>query len=135
MTITDRFNRFYHAILSEAFTKARSISFREWRDDSGNGCLVFYKGEAPEGDYDCVACAKGTPFELDTSLKTIFKMMNLDYEIDETGDKKVSTTEIENVQLCRHIDWITKILNENGIEFDHDIEKWERLKQEAGIYE
>ncbi len=133
MTITDRFNRFYHAILSEAFTKSRSISFREWRDENTNGCLVFYKGEVPDGDYDRVACPKDTPFKLDTSLKTIFKMMNLDYAID--GESKVSTTKIENVQLCRHIEWITKILNENGIEFDHDIEKWERLKQEAGIYE
>lgn len=131
MTISQRFNGFYHALLTEAYKKAHSISFREWRDDNGRGCLVFRKGEAPEGDYDCVACAKGTPFELDTSLKTIFKNMNLNYEID--GDKKVSTTDIENLHLCRHIEWITKILNENGIEFDHDVEKWERLKLEAGI--
>lgn len=131
MTISQRFNGFYHALLTEAFRKARSISFREWRDVNGKGCLTFYRDE----DYDCVACPKGTPFELDRSLKTIFKNMNLDYEIDETGDKKVSTTEIENLQLCRHIEWITKILNENGIEFDHDIEKWEQLKKEAGIYE
>jgi hypothetical protein len=64
-------------------------------------------------------------------LKQIFKLMNLDYEVD--GNKKLSTTKIDNKKLCRHIEWITKILNENGIEFNHDIEKWERLLNEAGI--
>jgi len=65
-------------------------------------------------------------------LKQIFKLMNLNYAVD--GDKKLSTNKIENKELCRHIEWITKILNENAIEFDHDIEKWERLKQQAGTY-
>ena len=32
MKISDPFNRFYHAILNEAFTKARSISFRQWKE-------------------------------------------------------------------------------------------------------
>lgn len=129
MTISDRFNGFYHAILTEAYRKSYSISFREWRDVHGKGCLIFHKYE----DYDCVASPKGTRPELDTSLKTIFKNMNLDYEID--GDKKVSTTDIGNKKLCSHIEWITKILNENGIEFKHDVEKWDRLKREAGIIE
>jgi len=131
LKISQRFNGFYHAILTEAFNKAPSISFREWKDNSGQGCLIFYRGEEPYGDYDCVACEKGTPLEYDTSLKTIFKNMNLDYSID--GDKKTSTTNIDNKELCRHIEWVTKILNENGIEFNHDIEKWERLKREAGF--
>jgi len=132
MNISSKFNRFYHALLNEAFEKAHSISFREWKDEITGGCLVFYKGDAPYGDYDCVASAKGTPFDQDTSLKTIFKYMNTNYEI--SGDEKLSTTNIENRKLCQHIDWITKILNENGIQFDHDEAEWERLKQSAGIY-
>lgn len=132
MNISSRFNRFYHALLNEAFEKAPCISFREWKDDNGNGCLVFYKGDPPYGNYDCVACPKDTPFEQDTSLKTIFKYMNTNYEI--CGEQKLSTTNIENIKLCQHIEWITKVLNENGIQFDHDEAEWERLKQAAGIY-
>lgn len=131
MTISAQINKFYHALLAEVFEKAPLISFREWKDAHGNGCMVFYRGEVPYGDYDCVACPKDTPFEHDTSLKTIFKSMNTDYIIE--GDKKMSTTDISNKQLCRHIDFITKIFNENGFEFQHDIDKWERLKEQAGI--
>ena len=110
------FSGFYHAILTEAYEKARSISFREWKSDQGNGCLIFYCGE----DYDTM-----------DELKQIFKLMNLDYLVD--GDKKLSTTKVDNTQLCRHIVWITKILNENGVTFNHDDEEWERIKLEAGI--
>jgi hypothetical protein len=115
-TISSQFNRLYHALLNEAFTKARQISFRDWKCDQTDGCLIFYKHE----DYS----------DMD-DLKQIFKLMNLDYEVD--GDEKISTTKVDNKQLVRHIDWITKILNENGIEFNHDIEKWERIKKEAGF--
>ena len=127
MNISNPFNGFYHAILTEAYNKARSISFREWKSDQGNGCLIFHRGE----DYDCVALPSDVPFELDSSLKTIFKSMNLDYPVDQ--DKKTSTTKVDNKQLCRHIVFITKILNENGITFNHDDEEWERIKLEAGI--
>ena len=127
MNISNPFNGFYHAILTEAYNKARSISFREWKSNEGQGCLIFYRGE----DYDCVALPSDVPFELDSSLKTIFKSMNLDYPVDQ--DKKTSTTKVDNKQLCRHIVWITKILNENGITFNHDDEEWERIKLEAGI--
>ena len=64
-------------------------------------------------------------------LKQIFKLMNLNYVVD--GDKKLSTTKVDNKMLCSHLEWITKILNENSIEFDHDIKKWNRIKEEAGI--
>lgn len=128
MNISSRFNRFYHAILGEAYKNTEAIQFWEWVDfRTGRPPLTFIK----DTDYDCVACEKGTPLERDNSLKTIFKNMNLDYDID--GDGKVSTTEIENSRLCRHIEWITKILNENGVQFKHDIEEWERLKRDAGI--
>jgi hypothetical protein len=131
MNISESFNRFYHALLSQFFKKTRLVHFIEWKNPNTGGCLTFYKGDAGEGDYDCVACDKDTPFELDTSLKTIFKCMNTNYPTNDDGN--VSTTEISNKELCEHIDWFTKILNENGYEFDHDIEKWERLKREAGF--
>jgi len=131
MTISQSFNGFYHALLTEFFNKTWSVSFREWKSNQGNGCMIFYKGVAGEGDYDCVASPKGTDFELDTSLKTIFKNMNTSYGMD--GEKKISTTDIDNKSLCEHIDWVTKILNENGYEFEHDMAKWERIKREAGF--
>ena len=116
MEISGRYNRFYHAILTEAYNKARSISFREWKSDQGNGCLIFYCGE----DYDTM-----------DELKQIFKLMNLDLPVD--GDKKLSTTKVDNKQLCRHIIFIEKILSENGIEFQYNIEEYERIKLIAGI--
>lgn len=132
MTITQRFNGFYHALLEEAFIKLRSISFREWKNPTTGGCLVFYRGATEDGnDYDRAAYPKGTPFERDFGLKTILKNMNTHYGMD--GENKVSTVDIENKALCEHIDWFTKILNENGEEFAHDIEKWERIKREAGF--
>ena len=127
MNISQNFNRFYHSLLTEFFNKTHSVSFREWEDGQTGTCLIFHRYE----DYDCVASPKGTPFMHDTSLKTIFKYMNTDYPLSDDG--KVSTTTIDNKALCRHIDWVTKILNENGYEFAHDLEKWERMKQEAGF--
>ena len=114
MTISSQFNRKYHVLLNEAFIKSRSISFRQWLDTNTGGCLKFWRGE----DYD----------DMD-DLKQIMKLMNIDYAID--GEDKLSTTKVDNHQLMRHIDWIRKILNENGIEFDEDINEWERLKQQA----
>ncbi|RLE46593.1 hypothetical protein DRJ25_03945 [Candidatus Woesearchaeota archaeon] len=116
MKISDPFNRFYHAILNEAFTKARSISFRQWKDTNTGTCLIFHRGE----DYD----------EMD-ELKQIFKLMNIDLPVD--GEDKLSTTKVDNKQLAEHIEFITRILNENGVTFNHDDEEWKRLKVEAGI--
>ena len=114
MTISSEFNRKYHALLNEAFMKSRKISFREWLDTNTGTCLIFWRDE----DYT----------DMD-ELKQIMKLMNIDYSVD--GEDKLSTTKVDNHQLMRHIDWIRKILNENGIEFDEDIEEWERLKQQA----
>lgn len=136
MTIKQKFNGFYHAILTEAYDKAREISFRQWKDTNSKGCLIFYKDE----DYDQVAYTpkfndQGEEITIDRSLKTIFKLMNVDYPLTDNEEGKTSTTDITDLQLSQHITWITKILNENGIEFQHDIDEWERLKMEAGIYE
>ena len=118
MTISPKFNGFLHAILTEANDKARQISFREWKDTGTGGCLIFYRGD----DYS----------DMD-ELKQLFKLMNLDYPLTEDGKAKVSTRDITNKELCRHIIWVTKILNENGIEFDHDIEEWKRILEDAGV--
>ncbi len=114
--ITSNFLRFYHALLNEAFTKARSLSFRAWQDTTTGGCLIFYKHE----DY----------VDMD-ELKQLFKLMNIDYAVD--GDKKLSTAKINSKPLCEHIIYITRILAENGIEFQMNIDEYERIKQEAGI--
>ncbi len=114
MEISPPFNKFYHAILKEAFNKARSISFREWKDTNTGTCLIFWKNE----DYDAM-----------DELKQIFKLMNIDLPVD--GDYKLSTTKTDNKQLCRHIVFITKILNENGITFAHDDAEWERILKET----
>ncbi len=108
------FNRKYHTLLNEAYLKARKISFRQWLDTNTGTCLIFWRGE----EYDSM-----------DELKQIMKLMNIDYAVD--GEEKMSTTKVDNHQLMRHIDWVRKILNENGLEFDEDVEEWERLKQQA----
>lgn len=132
--ISQNFNGFYHAILTEAFNKLPSVSFRQWKDLDSGGCLIFYRDD----DYDEVAHTpkyddEGVDTKRDTSLKTIFKLMNIDYPLTPDGENKLPTEHINNQQLCRHIVWATKILNENGVEFQHDVDEWERIKYEAGI--
>jgi len=112
--ITSNFNRFYYALLNEAYHKLRQVSFREWKSDQDGGTLTFYKHE----DYTDMQ-----------ELKEIFKLMNLDYAVD--GDKKISTAKINSKALCQHIVWITKILNENGHTFDYDDAEWDRIMAEA----
>ncbi len=117
MTISQQFNKFYHsAVLKDAFDKARQISFREWKDTSTGGNLIFYKHE----DYDCL-----------DELKQLFKLMNLNYPIEDDG--KVSTREITSKELHDHIEFTIRILGENGIELEFIREAWDRLKQNAGI--
>lgn len=118
MNISQRFNGFFHAILTEAFAKARQISFRDWKDTNTGGCLTFYRGE----DY----------FDTD-ELKQLLKLLNLNYPITQDREKKTSTRDITDGELCRHIVWFTKILNQNGIEFEHDVAEYEEVKRKAGI--
>jgi hypothetical protein len=118
MLISTSFNGFLHSILTEAYNKARDISFREWQDTDTGGCLIFYKDE----DYS----------DMD-ELKQLFKLLNIDYPLSDNGEGKLSTRDITNKELCRHIVFVEKILNENGIEFQHNIDEYERIKFEAGI--
>ena len=118
MTISTNFNSFLHAILAEAYTKAREISFREWIWVETGSCMIFYRGE----DYTDM-----------NELKQIFKLMNTQYPMTENGEGKVSTRDITSKELCDHIIFVTKILNENGISFEHDDLAWELILQSAGI--
>lgn len=124
MSISSNFNRFYHGVVLSQVLNAkdfkgrpvRDIQFREWKDTSTGSALTFYKDE----DY----------YDLD-DLKEIFKLMNLNYPID--GDSKESTTTISSKDLSYHIDWVLKIMGENGIELAFIREEWERLLMSAGI--
>jgi len=113
--ISSNYNRFYHGIvLNDAFTKARQLSFREWEDTNTGTCLIFYKNE----DY----------YDMD-DLKQLFKLMNLNYPIEQEG--KTSTSNITTKELGEHIEWVIKVMGENGIELDFIREEWDRLMKEA----
>lgn len=117
MTISNRFNRFYHsAVLKDAFDQARELQFREWKDADTGGALTFYKNE----DY----------YDID-DLKQIFKLMNINYPIDD--ESKVGTANITSKELSDHIEWVIKIMGQNGIELEFIREEWERTLREAGI--
>jgi len=124
MKISSQFNRFYFGVVLTQVLNAkddlkrpiREIQFREWQDTSHGGALTFYKYE----DYRDVE-----------DLKEIFKLMNLDYPI--MGDSKTSTIEVTSKELSRHIEWVIKIMGENGIELDFIREQWDRLLEQAGI--
>jgi len=115
--ISSSFGRFYHGVvLKQALDAARQIYFREWKDNNTGGCLTFYKYE----DY----------YDLE-DLKNIFKLMNLNYPLDADG--KTSTTEITSKELSLHIEWVLKIMGENGIELDFIREEWDRILLNANI--
>ena len=115
--ITSHFSRFYHGVvLKQVFDNSRQVSFREWKDTNTGGCLIFYRGE----DYSAM-----------DELKQIFKLMNLYYPIEEDG--KVSTRDITSKELTRHIEFVLKIMGENGILLPFIEDEWERMLQDAGI--
>jgi len=64
-------------------------------------------------------------------LKQIFKLMNLYYPIEEDG--KVSTCDITSKELSRHIEFVLKIMGENGVLLPFIEEGWQRLLEQAGI--
>jgi len=117
MTISNQFNKYLHgAVLKQVFDNSRQVSFREWLDTNTGGCLIFYKGE----DYDTM-----------DELKQLFKLMNLDYPIEEDG--KVSTRDITSKELSRHIEFVLKIIGENGVLLPFIEDEWQRLLEQAGI--
>jgi len=117
LTISNQFNKYLHGVvLKQVFDNSRQVSFREWLDTNTGGCLIFYKGE----DYDTM-----------DELKQLFKLMNLYYPIEEDG--KVSTRDITSKELSRHIEFVLKIMGENGVLLPFIEDEWQRLLEQAGI--
>ena len=117
MNISQRFNRYLHGVvLDQCFRHSRQVSFREWKDTGTGGCLIFYRDE----DYEDM-----------NELKQLFKLMNLDYPIEEDG--KVSTRDITSKEMTRHIEFVLKIMAENGTLLPVVEEEWQRLLEQAGI--
>lgn len=119
MNISAQFNKFYHsAVLTELFSKANSLKFKEWVDIETKQVLTFIRGEH---------------YSEMEELKQILKNMNLDYEVDI--DKKLSTTKICSKALSQHIDWVIQLAAENNIEFGFVEDEWQRLLEQAHKYE
>ena len=117
MNISQRFNRYLHGVvLDQCFKHSRQVSFREWKDTSTGGCLIFYRGD----DYSTLE-----------ELKVILKLMDLNFPIEEDG--KVSTRDITSKEMTRHIEFVLKIMAENGTLLPVVEEEWQRLLEQAGI--
>jgi len=111
--ISSPFNRFYHkCILTDLFNKCGHIRFNEYLDTSTNEILTLFKGE----DYQDM-----------NEMKQLLKLMNIDYKVNEKGDNKVSTRDIDNKTLCDHIEFCMKLAGENGICLDIVQDEWNRL--------
>lgn len=115
MNIKNQFNKFYHSrILTDLFNKSSKLLFRHLLDTRTNGAFIIYKYE----DYSDV-----------DELKQLLKVLNLDYQVDEDNDCKISTSNIDSRSLVNHIEWVLKIAAENAIELDLVKEEWEQLTQ------
>lgn len=113
MTISQRFNRFYHsAILTDIYKKSNSLQFRELMDTRTGGAFRIYKYE----DYNSV-----------NELKQLLKILNVNYGVDVEKDCKISTRDIEVKELLSHIEWVFDIASKNLIELDVVKEEWNRL--------
>jgi len=120
MNISSNFNRFYHrAVLTELFNRCGTLRFSLWVDDETGGVFEFVKGEH-FNDVD--------------ELKQLLKNMNIDYEVSEDGEGKISTSDINAKALIQHIDFCIQIAAENNVTFDFVEDEWNRLLAQAGIY-
>jgi hypothetical protein len=115
MTISNRFNRFYHSrILADAFKKTNAFIFYELKDTRTN-------------DYFCII--KDTDYYDVDDLKQLFKLLNMDYAVDEKKDGKVSTKDIDVKPLLAHIEYVLKVCADNDIELDLVREEWANMIQ------
>ena len=111
MTISDRFNGFYHkVILVDFFRRCSVVKFHGWVDIETNKELEWIKGEH---------------FNEVDELKQLFKNMNLTYPIDK--EKKVSTTSISSRDLVYHIEWVFRLAAYNHIELEIVEQEWREL--------
>lgn len=104
-------NKKYHALLKDIYDNAHQIKFYDWADDDGENPLTFKKGE----DYDCVTSTKDTPLDQDRSLKTIFLEMDLGYKKSIPDQMKITTEDLRIFHKRRHIDFIMRVIGQNGI--------------------
>lgn len=115
-----QFNKFYHkCVLSDLYNKAPSLQIRSLIDTRTGGAFRIYKYE----DYNCV-----------DELKQLLKILNVNYEVDEQKDCKISTKDIEVQALLDHIEWVIKVGVQNSIELDFVRLEWEQLKNQYKGY-
>lgn len=113
MTITQKFNKFYHsAILKDLFDKSNQILFKELMDTRTGGAFVIRKYE----DYNCL-----------DELKQLLKILNVNYGVDTEKDCKVSTKDIDVKELLNHIEWVFDLASKNQIELSVVREEWDRM--------
>ena len=105
MIISNQFNRFYHkCIISEIKLIDKPISFY-------NRFKVRFSGLSIK------------------SIKTMLKMLDLNYP--RSNDNVISIKDIENKELCEHIEWIFKEFANNGVTFKVIEDEWNRLLKQG----
>lgn len=115
MTISNRFNKFYHkCVLTDLFNKAYSLQIRSLIDTRTGGAFRIHKYE----DYDSV-----------DELKQLLKILNVDYGVDEKKDCKISTKDIEVKELLAHIEWVIEVGSINQVELSFVKAEWDRMIQ------
>ena len=105
MIISSQFNRFYHrAIITEIKRINTPISFY-------NRFKIRFSGLSIK------------------SVKMMLKMLDLNYPRNSMQEV-ISIKDIENKELCEHIEFIFKTLAENSITLKVVEDEWQRLLKE-----
>jgi hypothetical protein len=112
MKISSFFNRFYHGVVIKQIKQLDNIK----TDINYLGRMFEFSPKQISID----------------SLKQLLKAVNLGYPRDDKG-KPLSTIDIENKELLRHIEYLIKLCGNNGDTLQFVEDEWERLKMEAGI--
>lgn len=60
-------------------------------------------------------------------LKQLLKILNLNYAVDESKDEKVSTKDINNKELLKHLEFIFKVASDSCIQLDFVEQEWDYL--------
>lgn len=118
--ISLQFNKFYHsAVLTDIYKKSNSLVFKDLLDTRTGKYFVISKYE----DYQ----------DMD-ELKQLFKILNVNYSVDEEKEYKISTKDIKVKPLLEHIEYVIKVGIDNNIELGFVQEEWSRLLNEAKNY-
>lgn len=116
MNITNAFNSFYHGVvLKDMYEKAYSLKIKGVKDTRTNNTFILQKYD----DYDSL-----------DELKQLLKIFNFSYQNNEDEYiGKLSTKDIDNKELIKHIEWCIRLMGENGLELDFVTEEWDKLIQ------